>query len=131
MFSGYLDISLFSGILLYLFHDFFSPIFISAYQIILFHIRDFLYLPAGVHTTMHDLLPGNVYFRFNPYLSDEIGLDEIAADRLAMMMEDTSLYLRKNEAKIEEAVRALVKSKNPLDRAKDWYQQQSLLWPVY
>lgn len=85
----------------------------------------------GVHTTMHDLLPGNVYFRFNPYLSDEIGLDEIAADRLAMMMEDTSLYLRKNEAKIEEAVRALVKSKNPLDRAKDWYQQQSLLWPVY
>lgn len=121
----------FSGILLYLFHYFFSPISVSAYQIIPFHARNFLYLPAGVHTTMHDLLPGNVYFRFNPYLSDEIGLDEIAADRLAMMMEDTSLYLRKNEAKIEEAVRALVKSKNPLDRAKDWYQQQSLLWPVY
>ncbi|XP_071533326.1 calcium-independent phospholipase A2-gamma-like [Panulirus ornatus] len=83
----------------------------------------------GVHTTMHDLLPGNVYYRFNPYLTDEIGLDEIGADRLALMMEDTRLYLRKNEMKIQEAVQALTITKNPLDRIKDWYQYQRQLWP--
>lgn len=79
---------------------------------------------------MHDLLPGSMYFRFNPYLSDEIGLDEIDEDRLAMMMEDTSLYLRKNELKIQEAVQALTQAKTPLDRARDWYQYQRLVWPL-
>uniref|UniRef100_A0A0P4W549 PNPLA domain-containing protein n=1 Tax=Scylla olivacea TaxID=85551 RepID=A0A0P4W549_SCYOL len=85
----------------------------------------------GVHTTMHDLLPGSMYFRFNPYLSDEIALDEIDEDRLAMMMEDTSLYLRKNELKIQEAVQALTQGKSPLDRAKDWYQYQRQVWPSF
>ncbi|XP_064099682.1 calcium-independent phospholipase A2-gamma-like [Macrobrachium nipponense] len=84
----------------------------------------------GVHTTMHDLLPGNVYFRFNPYLSDEIGLDEIGENRLSMMMEDTNLYLRKNELKIQEAVRALTKTKNPLDKVKDWVDYQRQVWTV-
>ncbi|XP_068231173.1 calcium-independent phospholipase A2-gamma-like [Palaemon carinicauda] len=84
----------------------------------------------GVHTTLHDLLPGNVYFRFNPYLSDEIGLDEIGEDRLSMMMEDTNLYLRKNELKIQEAVRALTKTKNPLDKAKDWVDYKRQIWTV-
>lgn len=82
----------------------------------------------GVHTTMHDLLPGSVYYRFNPYLSDEFGLDEIEENRLAVMMEDTSLYLRKNEPKIQEAAQALTQTKTPLDRAKDWYQYQRQFW---
>lgn len=77
---------------------------------------------------MHDLLPGSVYFRFNPYLSDEIGLDEIEENRLAMMMEDTSLYLRKNELKIQEAAQALTQTKTPVDQAKDWYQYQRQFW---
>ncbi|XP_042229345.1 calcium-independent phospholipase A2-gamma-like, partial [Homarus americanus] len=83
----------------------------------------------GVHTTMHDLLPGKVYYRFNPYLSDEIGLDEIGEERLSIMMEDTKLYLRKNEMKIKEAVQGLTRTKNPLDRVKDWYQYQLQVWP--
>lgn len=77
---------------------------------------------------MHDLLPGSVYFRFNPYLSDEFGLDEIEENRLAVMMEDTSQYLRKNELKIQEAAQALTQAKNPVDRAKDWYQYQRQFW---
>ena len=84
-----------------------------------------------MHTTMHDLLPGSMYFRFNPYLSDEIALDEIEEDRLAMMMEDTSLYLRKNELKIQEAVQALTQRKSPFDLAKDWYQYQRQVWPSF
>lgn len=83
----------------------------------------------GVHTTMHDLLPFNVYYRFNPYLSDEIGLDEIGTERLELMMEDTRLYLRKNEKKFEEAARTLSKVKNPIDRIKDWYKYQLRIWP--
>ncbi|XP_045611711.2 calcium-independent phospholipase A2-gamma isoform X1 [Procambarus clarkii] len=83
----------------------------------------------GVHTTMHDLLPGDVYYRFNPYLSDEIGLDEIGEERLGLMMEDTRLYLRKNEMKIQEAARSLNTTKSPVDRIKDWYKYQLQLWP--
>ena len=79
---------------------------------------------------MHDLLPGDVYYRFNPYLSDEIGLDEIAEDRLALMMEDTHFYLRKNELKIQEAVRSLTKTKSALDKAKDWMDYQRHIWPT-
>lgn len=84
----------------------------------------------GVHTTMHDLLPGNVYYRFNPYLSDEIALDEIGEERLAMMLADTNLYLRKNELKIQEAARSLTKTKNRIDKAKDWINYQRQIWPV-
>merc|ERR1712106_1204501 len=79
----------------------------------------------GVHTIMHDLLPGNVYFRFNPYLSDEFTLDEIAPDRLEIMMEDTGLYLRKNQHKIQEAAQALTKPKSQLGKITDWYNLQT------
>ncbi|KAK3878442.1 hypothetical protein Pcinc_017025 [Petrolisthes cinctipes] len=85
----------------------------------------------GVHTTLHDLLPGHLYYRFNPYLSDDIGLDEISSDRLSLMMEDTKLYLRKNETKIQEAARSLSKTKTSLDRIKDWCLYQRQVWPAY
>ncbi|KAK4294502.1 hypothetical protein Pmani_006415 [Petrolisthes manimaculis] len=88
-------------------------------------------MKISVHTTLHDLLPGHLYYRFNPYLSDDIGLDEISSDRLSLMMEDTKLYLRKNETKIQEAARSLSKTKTSSDRIKDWCLYQWQVWPAY
>ncbi|KAA0202146.1 hypothetical protein HAZT_HAZT009803 [Hyalella azteca] len=81
----------------------------------------------GVHTIMHDLLPGNVYFRFNPHLSDEFGLDEIRPDRLAVIMRDTELYARKNATKFQEAAAALSLQKTPYHKTLDYIKKAQYL----
>ncbi|XP_076048519.1 calcium-independent phospholipase A2-gamma-like isoform X2 [Oratosquilla oratoria] len=85
----------------------------------------------AVHTIMHDLLPGNVYYRFNPYLSEEINLDEIRSEKLAMIMEDTHLYLRKNNMKLEEAAATLNVEKSSIEKAKDWLHLQKQVSPIF
>ena len=82
----------------------------------------------GVHTVLHDLLPGNVYFRFNPYLSDDFGLDEIRPHRVAAMMEDTKFYARKNTSKFQEAARALKLEKTHYHKAKDAFKKTKLVY---
>ncbi|KAF2366661.1 Patatin-like phospholipase domain [Trinorchestia longiramus] len=82
----------------------------------------------GVHTILHDLLPGNVYFRFNPHLSDEFALDEIKPERLAIISRDTELYARKNAAKFEEAVAALSLQKTPYHKAQDYIRKAQYLY---
>lgn len=82
----------------------------------------------GVHTVLHDLLPGNVYFRFNPNLNDDYSLDEIRPDRLATMIDDVNLYIRRNNDKFEEAAAALNKEKNSYHRAKDYLKHRQLLY---
>ncbi|KAL3851865.1 hypothetical protein ACJMK2_015566 [Sinanodonta woodiana] len=67
----------------------------------------------AVHVTMKDLLPPKSYFRFNPYLSEDCGLDEIRPERIQQMQTDTQLYLRKNQLKVAMAARELRKSKLP------------------
>lgn len=81
----------------------------------------------GVHTVLHDLLPSNVYFRFNPHLADEFSLDEIRPERVAAMMEDTQLYARKNSTKFEEVAAALNREKTAYHKAKDYVKKGRLL----
>jgi len=61
------------------------------------------------HRTLQGLLPGDVYFRFNPHLSEHIELDETRPEKMAAMMEDSQMYIRRNERKLEAASKALVK----------------------
>ncbi len=48
------------------------------------------------HVTLHDLLPGNTYYRFNPFMSEYFPLDETREEKIAVMRSDTRMYLRRN-----------------------------------
>ncbi|KAL8566256.1 hypothetical protein ACOMHN_046757 [Nucella lapillus] len=76
----------------------------------------------AVHVMMADVMPPNTYFRFNPYLSEDLPLDEIRPDRLDAMKRDTTMYLRKNDLKIRKAADTLRKARLPHQRMKDWLQ---------
>lgn len=74
---------------------------------------------AAVHSILHDLLPQNTYYRFNPYLSEYFLLDEIRPEKIDQMMQETQLYLRKNDVKITKAINQLSKPRRPHQRAAD------------
>ncbi|KAK3581256.1 hypothetical protein CHS0354_032982 [Potamilus streckersoni] len=83
----------------------------------------------AVHVTMKDLLPPKSYFRFNPYLSEDCGLDEIRPERIQQMQTDTQLYLRKNQLKVAMAARELTKSKLPHQYLVDWAKHRlDMIW---
>ncbi|XP_046344342.1 calcium-independent phospholipase A2-gamma-like [Haliotis rufescens] len=73
----------------------------------------------AVHSILHDLLPQNTYYRFNPYLSEYFLLDEIRPEKIDQMMQETQLYLRKNDVKITKAINQLSKPRRPHQRAAD------------
>jgi len=70
-----------------------------------------------VHESMHDLIPGNIYYRFNPYLSENMPLDETRKEKFQQMKESTNMYLRRNDRKVKRACEQLTKSKRPWDYA--------------
>lgn len=74
----------------------------------------------GVHNIMTDLMPPATYFRFNPYLSEDLQLDEIRQDKLEVMARDTQMYLRKNGNKLNKAAEILRRSRLPHQHALDW-----------
>jgi len=71
------------------------------------------------HTTLHDLLPGNVYFRFNPFMSEYYPLDETRLEKLASMRSDTRMYLRRNHDRVVELCRRLQEPRRKRDMLTD------------
>lgn len=82
----------------------------------------------GVHNIMTDLMPPATYFRFNPYLSEELHLDEIREEKLDLMQRDTQMYLRKNEVKLMKAAAILKRSRLPHQHALDWLRTIADKW---
>ncbi|KAL5013924.1 hypothetical protein ScPMuIL_008194 [Solemya velum] len=78
----------------------------------------------AVHITLQDTLPPSVYFRFNPYLSEEFMLDEIRPDKVKQMQLDSQMYLRKNERKIEMAAQQTLLPRRYHQKAMDWIKLQ-------
>lgn len=76
---------------------------------------------VGVHTMLSDLLPENVYFRFNPYLTEMLDIAEIDPKKLEQLERDAIMYLRRNECKFHEAVSVLKQKKNITQKLVDWY----------
>ncbi|XP_076448406.1 calcium-independent phospholipase A2-gamma-like [Babylonia areolata] len=74
----------------------------------------------AVHIMMADVMPPNTYFRFNPYLSEDVPLDEIRPDRLEVMKRDTTMYLRKNDGKMRKAASILRHTRLPHQMVMDW-----------
>ena len=72
-----------------------------------------------VHTMMQDFLPKGSYFRFNPYMSEDILLDESRPEKVDQLMKDGELYLRKNEEKMKTAAKRLLQPRRKWQKWED------------
>jgi calcium-independent phospholipase A2-gamma len=75
----------------------------------------------SVHYTLKELLPKEVYFRFNPYLSDVVGLDESKPDKLDKIQEETREYLVRNVDRVTYLSKVLMKQKTLSGKVTDWW----------
>lgn len=69
---------------------------------------------------LNDLLPPDVYFRFNPYLTDIIPMHENKAEKIIQLREETALYIRRNEEKFVDAANNLLIKRTATQKIKDF-----------
>ena len=89
------------------------------------NVRSFF--ATAVHTILEDLLPKNVYFRFNPSLKSDIPLDEGQQDELNKLIMDAEHYLQANEKEFQGAAEALSFEKGVFQRWKESLGDNHLL----
>uniref|UniRef100_A0AAR2LPW2 PNPLA domain-containing protein n=1 Tax=Pygocentrus nattereri TaxID=42514 RepID=A0AAR2LPW2_PYGNA len=75
-----------------------------------------------VHTMLDALLPPNTYFRFNPYMSEDIPLDENRPKKLNFLQAEGQRYLERNETKLKKAASVLSQEKSTIQRLAEWAQ---------
>ncbi|XP_049422293.1 calcium-independent phospholipase A2-gamma [Epinephelus fuscoguttatus] len=73
-----------------------------------------------VHTMLDALLPPDTYFRFNPYMSEDIPLNESRVERLNFLQAEGERYLERNEAKLRKAASVLAQEKSTIQRLAEW-----------
>lgn len=73
-----------------------------------------------VHTMLDALLPPDTYFRFNPYMSEDIPLNEHRGERLNFMKGEGERYLERNDAKLKKAASVLGQEKSTIQRLAEW-----------
>ncbi|XP_033844840.1 calcium-independent phospholipase A2-gamma [Periophthalmus magnuspinnatus] len=73
-----------------------------------------------VHTMLDALLPPDTYFRFNPYMSEDIPLNESRIEKLNFLKSEAETYLERNEAKLKKAAMVLGQEKGPIQRVAEW-----------
>lgn len=66
------------------------------------------------------LLPPDTYFRFNPYMSEDIPLNESRIEKLNFLKSEAENYLERNEAKLRKAATVLVQEKGAIQRLAEW-----------
>lgn len=76
-----------------------------------------------IHVCLHDLLPPNIYFRLNPFMSADFVLDEHRPERIEQMLRDTQVYTRQNEYKFVKLAERLTIRRSPLRRLLDRLKQ--------
>lgn len=82
----------------------------------------------AVHTILHDLLDPMVYFRFNPYLSEMISLDETRPEKIAQLQKDACMYSRRNENKLVLAASTLTQTRSSTQKCKDLISTKKLTY---
>uniref|UniRef100_A0A7N8Y2S2 Patatin-like phospholipase domain containing 8 n=1 Tax=Mastacembelus armatus TaxID=205130 RepID=A0A7N8Y2S2_9TELE len=73
-----------------------------------------------VHTMLDALLPPDTYFRFNPYMSEDIPLNESRVDKLNLLQSEGERYLERNDAKLRKAAIVLAQEKSMTQRLAEW-----------
>merc|ERR1719334_1735430 len=78
----------------------------------------------AIHRIVNDLQPPDSYFRFNPFLSEDLTLDEIRPEKWQLMTGDVQTYCKRNAAKFERMKRRLLESKTWKQRVHEYAQAQ-------
>ncbi|XP_068595463.1 calcium-independent phospholipase A2-gamma-like [Brachionichthys hirsutus] len=73
-----------------------------------------------VHAMLDAFLPPNTYFRFNPYLSEDISMDENRQEKLNVLQAEGIQYLERNEEKLKKVTRILTREKSSTQRISEW-----------
>lgn len=81
-----------------------------------------------VHTMLDALLPPNTYFRFNPYMSEDVPLDENRQERLDFLQAESRRYLERNENKLKKAASVLAQEKSVVQKLAEWAQLKADLY---
>ncbi|XP_071272082.1 calcium-independent phospholipase A2-gamma-like [Salvelinus alpinus] len=73
-----------------------------------------------VHIMLDALLPPDSYFRFNPYMNEDIALDESRGEKLNLLQAEGLRYLDRNQEKLQKAARILTRDKTTVQRLTEW-----------
>ncbi|XP_041851872.1 calcium-independent phospholipase A2-gamma-like isoform X2 [Melanotaenia boesemani] len=73
-----------------------------------------------VHAMLDAFLPADTYFRFNPFLNEDISMDESRQEKLNQLQADGIRYLDRNEEKLNKVARILTQEKSSIQRMADW-----------
>lgn len=65
-------------------------------------------------------LPPNSYFRFNPFLNEDISMDESRQEKLNQLQAEGLRYLERNEEKIRKVAAILTREKTAAQRLTEW-----------
>ncbi|XP_050929192.1 calcium-independent phospholipase A2-gamma isoform X1 [Lates calcarifer] len=73
-----------------------------------------------VHAMLDAFLPPGTYFRFNPYMSEDISMDENRQEKLNLLQAEGIRYLERNEEKLKKVTRILIREKSSVQRMAEW-----------
>lgn len=65
-------------------------------------------------------LPPDTYFRFNPFLNEDVSLDESRHEKLNLLQAEGIRYLERNEEKLSKVARILTREKSSIQRVTEW-----------
>lgn len=74
------------------------------------------------------LLPPNTYFRFNPYMTEDVALDESRSEKLNQLLVEGVRYLERNEDKLKLAAHMLTQEKSYAQRLLEWFHLKSHMY---
>ncbi|KAL3061247.1 hypothetical protein OYC64_009438 [Pagothenia borchgrevinki] len=75
-----------------------------------------------VHVMLDAFLPNGTYFRFNPYMSEDISMDENRQEKLNLLQAEGLRYLERNEQKLKKVARILTREKGSVQKMTEWAQ---------
>ncbi|KAM9351522.1 calcium-independent phospholipase A2-gamma-like [Symphorus nematophorus] len=73
-----------------------------------------------VHAMLDAFLPPDTYFRFNPYMSEDISMDENRQEKLSLLQAEGIRYLERNEEKLKKVTCILTREKSSVQRMAEW-----------
>lgn len=74
----------------------------------------------GIHTTLQDLMPASTYFRVNPILSEDLGMDVSEPKKMDILIKDARNFVKDNPVLMRQIAEKLTTPRSSLRKANDW-----------